>query len=567
MTSQMLLLHFASQGYRVRYTTENSNLAALKQSLSSDSSVKEAILLDDCLGQAYFQMKDTQSSELLALIKYVHMSDNKILILNSRVTIFQEARERKPELISSLEHKEFKTYVINMSDISPLEKAKILYNHLFFSGIAHEYYSELKLQRRYRQVITHKNYSPRIIEFVTSPSRISDISPVQYYHYIMEKLDNPQDIWKDEYERKLQPVDRIFLLTLYSLTNTSAELSLLQKCFSHWAQRDSKIDLTIDQFGSALARLQDGFIKVIDKKGRKHISVVNPSVNDFLSALIQSNKSIYNKILDNACALDQFAKLLTQDEFAEYIKTKLESGEAINLVFSDDDQRNAFFATYVPKYHVLDKKYINYLHSYLRSPTSMLIGYPDIHFEASIIGNLVTPEYISFYLLDHAIHPEELKAFLEKESFYDLINLIKVLSPLFIVNNREEFLQITTSAVTEAIEDLSCGVDAGDYDYDISVAVEAAKEEYRYYQEIDVYDIQGYIEADIEATVISDIQNGIDSLPEDVQNRIILDGHISITVNGAWEMAKSYLADDGYDYEYEAPGDQWDEIDSIFHST
>ena len=36
MSLQMLLLHFASQGYRVRYTTESSNLAALKQSLSSD---------------------------------------------------------------------------------------------------------------------------------------------------------------------------------------------------------------------------------------------------------------------------------------------------------------------------------------------------------------------------------------------------------------------------------------------------------------------------------------------------------------------------------------------------
>ena len=69
----MLLLHFASRGYRVRYTTDSTNLSVLKQSLSSDPTIKEVILLDDCLGQAYFQMKESQSTELLALIKYVHL--------------------------------------------------------------------------------------------------------------------------------------------------------------------------------------------------------------------------------------------------------------------------------------------------------------------------------------------------------------------------------------------------------------------------------------------------------------------------------------------------------------
>ena len=564
MTSQMLLLHFASLGYRVRYTTENSNLSLLKQSLSSDPTTKEVILLDDCLGQAYFQMKESQCTELVALIKYVHLSKYKYLILNSRVTIFHEAQERTPEILQCLEHKEFKTYVLDMSEITSLEKAKILYNHLYFSGIPHEYYSQIREDRKYRKIIEHKNYSPRIIEFVTCPSRISGISPLQYFQFIMGKLDNPQDIWRDEYQRKLQPVDRIFLLTLYSLTNTSVELSLLKECFNCWVRRDPQIDNTFDQFEAALARLQDGFIKIIDKNGCKHVSVVNPSVNDFLSALIKSNSSIRNMLFDNAFALDQFAKLLPKDDFAELVKAKIQTGDAIDLIFSDEKQQNAFFAVFIAQYHILDKRYMKYLHAYLCSPTSMLIGYQVIHFEETIIAKLVTPDNISFYQLGDAIQPEDLRRILEKENFYDLVNIVKYLSPLYCGIDREIFLEIAASSIEEAIEDLCGGVDVGDYDYDASAAVEAAKEDASYNHEIDAFDVCGYIEAGIEDIVNSDIQENIRSLPEDLQIRILLNGHYSVVVNGAWEMANNYLSDEDYDNEYVAPGNQWDEIDSIF---
>ncbi len=54
----MLVLYFASIGYRVRYTT-NGDLSGIKRAISADHS-KEIILLDDCLGQCYFRLKDTR---------------------------------------------------------------------------------------------------------------------------------------------------------------------------------------------------------------------------------------------------------------------------------------------------------------------------------------------------------------------------------------------------------------------------------------------------------------------------------------------------------------------------
>lgn len=110
ITSQMLVLYYAAQGYRVRYTTDGADLAGLKKALSQSKETKEVILLDDCFGQAYFSMKETQENELLSLIRYVKMNPNKVLIMNSRVTIYREAQERTPALVSSLDRKEYKAY-------------------------------------------------------------------------------------------------------------------------------------------------------------------------------------------------------------------------------------------------------------------------------------------------------------------------------------------------------------------------------------------------------------------------------------------------------------------------
>lgn len=102
MTTKMLALYYAALGYRIIYTT-NGDLQSIKKALSVDKESKEIILLDDCLGQYYFRMKDTQENELMSLIKYVLMHKNKKLIMNSRVTIFQHAKDSYIELNSFID--------------------------------------------------------------------------------------------------------------------------------------------------------------------------------------------------------------------------------------------------------------------------------------------------------------------------------------------------------------------------------------------------------------------------------------------------------------------------------
>lgn len=164
ITSKMLVLYYAAIGYRVRFSTNVSDLDELKKSLSRNPEVKEIILVDDCFGQAYFKMKESQNAEILSLINYVNSSANKLLILNSRITILKEAKEQKPELVKCFEGKQCKVYILDMTAMDDVEKAKIFYNHIVFNGMDKAYFAEIQKDKRYFNIIKHPNYTPRIIE-------------------------------------------------------------------------------------------------------------------------------------------------------------------------------------------------------------------------------------------------------------------------------------------------------------------------------------------------------------------------------------------------------------------
>ena len=264
--SKMLILHYSALGYRIRYTSDVTDLAELKKSLS-ERSVKEVILLDDCFGQAYFDMKSTQETELLALIRYIKTCKEKIILMNSRVTIYNDVSNRSTELISSFNSNQCKVYKLDLNHMPLLEKAKILYNHMYFNNVPYEYRVIIKSDRNYWKIIKHDNYNPRIIEYLCNPQLISRIPKEQYLSHIIETLNNPQKVWQNEYEQRLSKIDRILVTTLYSLSNNFARLDLVKNCFNHRIKSLPDIDTSINQFEKSLNRLLDSFIKITDVYG------------------------------------------------------------------------------------------------------------------------------------------------------------------------------------------------------------------------------------------------------------------------------------------------------------
>ncbi|WP_035281105.1 restriction endonuclease [Clostridium saccharoperbutylacetonicum] len=141
--SKMIILYYATLGYRVRYTT-NGDIDNIKKSLSVDRELNEIILLDDCLGQYYFKIKESQQRELIDIIKYVNNNKSKKIILNSRITILNQAQKKSQEFENFVINKKVRIHVMDMDNISLVEKARILYNHLYFNNVSKEYYDSIK---------------------------------------------------------------------------------------------------------------------------------------------------------------------------------------------------------------------------------------------------------------------------------------------------------------------------------------------------------------------------------------------------------------------------------------
>lgn len=570
VTSKMLVLHYAAIGYKVRFSTNVSDLDELKKSLSRNPDIKEIILVDDCFGQAYFNMKESQNTELLALINYVNASPNKVLILNSRITILQEAKERKPELLKCFEGKQCKVYILDMAAIDIVEKAKIFYNHISFNGMGKEYFAEIKKDKRYYNIIRHPNYTPRIIEFICNPNRYKGIPPTNYYEFAMQQLNNPKEIWKDEYERRLEKVDRLLLLTLYSLSDSAVIEEKVKSCFERRVASEPDIDITINQYEASLSRLLDGFVQLVSANGVKKLAMVNPSVNDYLDGRLNESALERQQLLDRVCSVQQKKRLLSQRDFDTFVQSALKSHELESYLFDSELQKNAFIAFYVCKYKILDAVYTPYILSYLNAPTYLRIYGNESVQPIEIFREIFQKDICEFYGIGNFLTSEcDLDQMLNAFVFDEMVEVIGLVNRFYADDIRDEFVETVSEQLRYAIESLCENLDAGEFDPDVNHAIEMSRYFNGYYEDIDTAKAASYIEEDIMSDIEDSIDMKLSMLPMDIQSCQDYTDHLTFSIYGAKDLVKSYLEYDGYDYDdyresqgtYENPNT---EIDFIF---
>lgn len=211
--SKMLVIYYATLGFKIKYSSDNS-VKDLKKSLSTNIEEKELVLLDDFLGQHYLKINENRPNQIRSLIGFIKRQKNKMLIMNSRITILNEAVSSNLDFKNLLDNNHIGKYLIDLNLMKPIEKAKILYNHFYFNKLPKEYYDNIIEDRNYCKVVVHKNYNPRIIEFVSKKNNYERVKANEYYEFIKSKLDNPKDVWEDEFKNRLEPIDRIFMHTL-----------------------------------------------------------------------------------------------------------------------------------------------------------------------------------------------------------------------------------------------------------------------------------------------------------------------------------------------------------------
>ena len=442
--SKMLLLYFASIGYRVRYTT-NGELADVKRSISADPEQKEIILLDDCLGQCYFRLRDTQENELSALIKYVRYHPNKCLLLNSRITIFNEAREHSPEFSQLFDRGVIPIRCIDAEEIPPQEKALILYALMRKFQVPDQYYQSIRKNKNYRTIVAHANYNPRIIEYAAWRHQDAG-QPDDFFAFVMDKIERPQNVWKDEFERRMDRVDRYFMYTLYSLSgpNPYVEVDVLQRAFQGILQAIGA-DISVNQFENVLARLSRSLVRIVSRQHKilytrepyynllvptdssREITVLNPSVNDYLREVFRS-PVLREFFKQHACYVEQVIHMCeTEEEVEDEVRKLAEDGRMMHMQSVHPDYSPAILLFFVVRLGLLDACYEPYILPGLQQfPTHYYVSRAFMlsHQKYNLIHALWQESFFSFYrIADKVNAPEGVKALC---SNLDVESLVKV---------------------------------------------------------------------------------------------------------------------------------------------
>lgn len=327
--SQMITLKYVEQGYKLIYTTD-ANIVRVENSISPDPDVKELIFLDDFLGQSYWKTPDVLPKQIEALIGFCANRPHKKLLLNSRITILNDVRSKSPDFNYFLCNKKKSEYLIDMDKMPDYEKARILYSHLVKLNLSQPYLQNIIDNKAYRNVVKHKNYNPRIVEYTCVEANLQRVLPDDFAKHLIAQLDAPADVWANEFNQRLKPEDRILMNTLVSLTDTTIARSTLQVAFEQRMHSDDNHDPSINHFEDCLKRLTESMIRVSLSGHEPYCSTVNPSVNDFLKSEIATNSDEALAIVENAVDINQLERIF---HFTDSKKVK---ETVINLTFSDD---------------------------------------------------------------------------------------------------------------------------------------------------------------------------------------------------------------------------------------
>tara|TARA_R110002050_G_scaffold287402_1_gene438592 strand:- start:655 stop:2949 length:2295 start_codon:yes stop_codon:yes gene_type:complete len=216
-----LALYYIAKGYEFCDIEESISEA---ESIFREKEKKKVLFYcDDFLGSnLYDAISNKRDSHIVKFINRICKDDSKKFILTSRTNILNKAY--------SLSHKfqngkiRDNEFLLKVESLTNIDKAQILYNHIYHSNLNKDYLDKIYFDKRYLEIIKHQNFNPRIIEFVTDNIRVGNLSPDNYWKYIIKNLDEPEEIWGDYFQNQTDDCIRaLTFLTVYNKGKISEE--------------------------------------------------------------------------------------------------------------------------------------------------------------------------------------------------------------------------------------------------------------------------------------------------------------------------------------------------------
>ena len=271
---------------------------------------RQVFYFDDFLGKTNLEkLRRNEDQRLVELMEEVSENPKWRFILTTREYILNIARQR----YEAFAHPriDFKMCVINLSDYTRRVRAKILYNHIYFSDIPKEYKLALLEDRGYEKILKHQNYNPRVIEHMTRTRHAGAVPPTQYLREFVDSLDNPVRIWEHAFRSQISEGARHLLLVLTTLQHET-KLEYLEEAFwKFYLLRGTRFGFATNpnDWLHALRELDGNFIKTARIGEHIVVSFHNPSIRDFMEQCLAASDRDVVDMFEGAHFYEQYASL------------------------------------------------------------------------------------------------------------------------------------------------------------------------------------------------------------------------------------------------------------------
>lgn len=348
--ADQLCQYYTANGYEFCFIENSLNEA--EAIYREDSS--QVFYFDDFLGRNFLLALDShQDSHVINFIKRIERDKKKRFILTSRSNILNQGKGLSD--LFDIRNVDKSEYELSISSLTDIDKAKILYNHIWFGDLDEEYISEIYEGGRYLRIIKHKNFNPRLISFITDNHRLSDIKPSEYWEYIDRTLSNPKDIWRNVFDVQVDDICKHIVIAV-SLHGKSISESRLRSLYSELVS--NKTFATQNKSYDSVIRLLVGALlnRIVLSKGNVLYDLFNPSIADFVIANYLNEFNYVDELLISLKTPESISNLnslkvsgvISKDYYKKILESQLIRLSKLNDRFEIDSYklRILFFGSY-----------------------------------------------------------------------------------------------------------------------------------------------------------------------------------------------------------------------------
>ncbi|MEZ2212102.1 restriction endonuclease, partial [Sinorhizobium sp. CB7] len=243
---------------------------------------KQIFLFDDFLGRVALdkQALSMKDSDLARFIRRIKGSANARFVLTTRAYIFEEARRVSEHLADK--RLDVSKFVLDVGVYTRRIRARILYNHLAVAGTGKRHVRALIETGTIEKIVDHRNYNPRIIEWMTDRFHVEAMDASEYPTEFLATLNNPSRLWDIAFRNHIDARSRHLLYALFFCSEYGVNIDDARESFEALhAVLCSKYGLPRDpkDFEESVKILEGGFINISGTT----ITYINPSFRDYLT--------------------------------------------------------------------------------------------------------------------------------------------------------------------------------------------------------------------------------------------------------------------------------------------